>query len=700
MSDDALNLESVSMRNFMSYGNATVVVNLQRPGTTLIVGEDVETGISNGSGKTTILNGITYALFDRPISKELKLDELINNVNKKNMEVGIKFNKGGKHYDIMRYRKGKDGNTVKLFIDGVDCTRDSVDRTNQYIVENIIGYSYDLFVRIVVFSAGHEPFFSLPTSGAKKPTQSDIIEELFSITVLAQKAALLKEEIKDSERKLELMKVRVDQIDKEKTRHDHLINNTQTKLTDWDDAQDMKIIATQKQLKAANSINYDVEELAHKGIASLEPLIEQITYAREKVSTWNDTHAFKIKSIQSKIDDVAGIDFDKEEALLNELELYKRELDEQTIIHKNLLSKATQDIKTIKKLINEHKSLLDNKCPYCLQDYLESKNRAVELQITINELQQAIKITDDDAVAIEDKILVAEDAIKDIQSHTKYGIKALLTLKNDATTLNDRLESLQSETNPFETLLEKLIGNDDVDVILTNMKKQLLEHKSLITTKSLDDLMSLKSSRAVLQSRVESILDEVNPHVSALSELKKVVLDDPQYDEINDLQKVVDHQKFLVKLLTKSDSFVRKAIIDKNIPLLNQRLKKNLSELGLPHKVEFTNTMTASITQLGRPISYHGLSTGQRARINLALSFAFRDVLQKMHSPVNFCLLDEVLDVGLCQHGTAAAIRMLKTKAKEENMTMFVISHKMGEDSGFGSTLKVQFSGGFSSIVQ
>lgn len=703
--DNSLNLETVGMRNFMSYGNNTTVVDLQRPGTTLIVGEDVESGISNGSGKTTILNAIVYAIFDRPISKELKLDELINNVNKKNMEVFIKFNKAGRQYEIRRYRKGKDGNGVKLFIDGVDSTRDSVDRTNQYIAENIIGYSYDLFVRIVVFSAGHEPFFSLPTSGAKKPTQSEIIEELFSITVLAQKATLLKEDIKDNERKLELMKVRVDQIDKEKDRHEKLITSTEAKLVDWDDNQDLRIISTQKQLKQANNTDYKTEEIAHKQIVSLSAIISNVTSTMRRVEEWEDLQTSKIQMIQNRMKSLEGIDFDKQEALFVELDLHKAELKDQSTALQIVMAKLKTDTASMKKMMTDHSALSDQKCPYCLQDYVEAKAKADELQINIDLLTKSIEDAADTRVTIEDRVTAAKTAVEVISNQTVSDLKSLLIMKNDADTLAERLNDLQNDTNPHLPVLKDLVG-DSKDLIASAQKlikdstTDLELYKSQVTTKSLDELMSLKSSCAVLQSKMEAMLEEINPHVAMLRDLKRVALDSPQYDEINELQKLVEHQKFLVKLLTKNDSFVRKSIIDKNIPLLNQRLKKNLTDLGLPHKVEFTNTMTASISQLGRSISYHGLSAGQQARINLALSFAFRDVLQKMHSPINFCLLDEVLDVGLCTHGIAAAVRMLKHKAKDEKMTMFVISHKMGEDSGFESTLKVEFKGGFSGIQQ
>jgi DNA repair exonuclease SbcCD ATPase subunit len=97
-------------------------------------------------------------------------------------------------------------------------------------------------------------------------------------------------------------------------------------------------------------------------------------------------------------------------------------------------------------------------------------------------------------------------------------------------------------------------------------------------------------------------------------------------------------------------------------------------------------------------MDFGNLSNGQRARVNLALSFAFRDVLQNMHDHINICMLDEVLDVGLDTIGVQAAAKMLKRKAREEKLALFIISHRDEIDSAFDRRMIVQMSGGFSSV--
>ena len=95
-------------------------------------------------------------------------------------------------------------------------------------------------------------------------------------------------------------------------------------------------------------------------------------------------------------------------------------------------------------------------------------------------------------------------------------------------------------------------------------------------------------------------------------------------------------------------------------------------------------------------MDFGNLSAGQRARVNFALSLAFRDVLQRLHAKINVCLLDEVLDVGLDTVGVQAAAKLVKRKASDEELSMFIISHRDEVDGIFDRVLTVQMSQGFS----
>ena len=836
-SSNALCFDEVGLRNFLSYGNNDTVINLYNPGTTLIIGEDKDsgTGSSNGAGKSTILNAIVYALFDRPLSKDIKLDELINNVNKKNMEVYVKFHKGGNHYKIVRQRKGRDGNTVQLWINDELKTLDSIDQTNKFIAEKIIGFSYDVFVRIVVFSANHEPFFSLPTSGVAKTTQTDIIEELFSLTSLTLKATQAKADIKENEQKIELIKAKLEQIDKEKDRHEAQIASIRERLKQWQEKHNDKQWSVEQVLKNFKGVDFDEQIQLITQLDTLQKENDKLVELRDRVIAWNDaqntkllttmknrnklvgidfthqidlhqllqqvsdeadelekaigaydrwdvTQRTKIAKLQKESNELNDIDFDAQLAMMEKLEQITA-TQAGVLQHSNSLA-DTRDRNAAEahKLQDELDQLSDAKCPYCAQDYHGARDKIADITITVTELTSIVKsqtaellaqqklsdqltfqqrelvealitqnsaqlhkmkataetvaarLTDAEAesnpheVALgklapgitASRIVLAAEILEELQTREKElkaeittpSLAAVQKMEMEYNAFNERLEELQAESNPYVGKLEEYLGikledssdedliHEACDTIIVGKSVKIRAIKTAKKFTSLSEATTYQAEYNAAGDRLIELSEEVNPFIAPLVELEAVKLDETEYDEINKLQKIVDHQKFLIKLLTKSDSFVRKALIDKNIPLLNEHLRIYLKELGLPHKVEFTNTMSASISQLGRPLSFNNLSTGQKARVNLALSWAFRDVLQKMHSPVNFCLLDEVLDVGLCPYGVGAAAKMLKAKAKKDHLTMFIISHRDELNSTFEKTMKVVLERGFSRIEE
>jgi DNA repair exonuclease SbcCD ATPase subunit len=212
--------------------------------------------------------------------------------------------------------------------------------------------------------------------------------------------------------------------------------------------------------------------------------------------------------------------------------------------------------------------------------------------------------------------------------------------------------------------------------------------------------LNIKSKSEQYANKVKELQQATNPFEEPLQELNELELEPIGMGEINTISETIEHQKFLLKLLTKKDSFVRKVLLNKYIPFLNTRLLTYLTDLGLPHTVEFTHEMTANITQFGREMDFGNLSNGQRSRVNLAISLAFRDVLQSLHQKINVCMLDEVLDVGLDAVGVQNAARMLKRKARDENLSLYIISHRDEIDSAFDQTMTIQMSKGFSHVKE
>ena len=206
-----------------------------------------------------------------------------------------------------------------------------------------------------------------------------------------------------------------------------------------------------------------------------------------------------------------------------------------------------------------------------------------------------------------------------------------------------------------------------------------------------------KNNLASLEKNLENKIIENNPYNEQIEELKNTALQEISWNTINEFSRIKDHQEFLYKLLTNKDSFIRKKIIDQNLSYLNKRLSYYTYKLGLPHKVVFQNDLTVEITQLGQELDFDSLSRGERNRLILSLSFAFRDVWENLFQHINLLVVDELLDSGMDPAGIEAGLSVLKKMARERNKNIFLISHKDELIGRVDSILKVVKSNGFTS---
>ena len=151
----------------------------------------------------------------------------------------------------------------------------------------------------------------------------------------------------------------------------------------------------------------------------------------------------------------------------------------------------------------------------------------------------------------------------------------------------------------------------------------------------------------------------------------------------------------MLKLLTNKDSFIRKRIIDQNLSYLNARLGQYLDRIGLPHTVKFNNDLTVSIEELGRDLDFDNLSRGERNRLILSLSWAFRDVWESLYQPINLLFIDELIDSGLDSSGVENSLAVLKKMARDSNKSVWLVSHKDELVGRVHNTLKVIKENGF-----
>jgi DNA repair exonuclease SbcCD ATPase subunit len=224
-----------------------------------------------------------------------------------------------------------------------------------------------------------------------------------------------------------------------------------------------------------------------------------------------------------------------------------------------------------------------------------------------------------------------------------------------------------------------------------------IPHKPVTFYDTEAEALGHKNNLDQLEKNLTTKIDDPNPYDEQIQELNRTAIQEISWDSINNLTKLRDHQEFLYKLLTNKDSFVRKKIIDQNLNYLNKRLGYYIDKLGLPHRVIFLNDLNVEITQLGQDLDFDNLSRGERNRLILSLSFAFRDVWEGLYQSINLLFIDELVDAGMDAAGVESALAVLKKMARERNKNRYLISHKDELIGRVNNVLRVIKENGFTS---
>ena len=570
----------------MSVGNQTQGVDFDNQRLTLVLGENLDqggddAGSRNGTGKTTLINALSYGLFGEALTK-IRRENLVNKTNNKNMLVTLTFEKDGIKYRIER---GRRPNTLRYFIN--DSEQEITDesqgdsRMTQAAINHMLGLSHSMFKHILALNTYTEPFLSMSASD-----QKDIIEQLLGITLLSEKAELLKDKIRVSKEDTAMENARLEGLKMSNEKIKETINSLSNKEKIWN---------TQK--------NLDVEKLK-KSITELEAVnIEQELVSHQQLEEWTK--------------------FNNE---LKQLQKDKSSL-EITLL---------QSDKTVKKVGQDLDNLHDNSsCYACGQELHNDKFCEIQLKLE-EEYGDAVNYN----MSIVDEIAVIEEAVK------LLGAQA------------------QRPDTFYDTIKEAYEHRQYLETYKTTLKNKELEQ---------------------------------NPYVDQITELSTEALQELDWSEANRLQTLKDHQEFLLKLLTNKDSFIRKKIIDQNLAFLNNRLTHYLTALGLPHTVIFKNDLSVEITLLGQDLDFDNLSRGERNRLILGLSFAFRDVWESLYQDINLLFIDELIDSGLDTAGVESSLAILKRMSRERGKSIYLISHKDELMGRVNNTLKVIKENGFTS---
>ena len=583
-----LKIKELTVKNFMSVGNAAQSINFADKNLVLVIGENMDlggddAGARNGTGKTTIINALSYVLFGEPLT-QIRRDNLVNKTNEKGMIVSVKFIKNNIEYVIERGRKPQ---IFKFYANNIEQDFESNEaqgenRETQQEINKLLGMSHAMFKHICALNT-----YTLPFLATKQAEQREIIEQLLGITLLSQKADLLKEKMKTTRQQLTEEKYKID-----------------------------------------------------SKIASNEKIQESIESLKLRSSAWQnqkkqDTDKFNEAITElEKVDIKTELDAHKRLQKHHEMQTALRGLEKERAYHEDSLTKAENNVERTQA---DLKFAEQQKCPTCEQELRGDKHTHL-----VDKLKLQLK------------------------ESTEYATK----LKSDLAKIQQGIDEVGDLGQIPDTYYD-----------------------------TIDEAYNHKASLKDLKRQLEQTEKNEDPYAEQIEELTKKAIQKVDYTNVNEMEDLHRHQEFLFKLLTAKDSFIRTRIIEQNLTYLNQRLAFFLGKVKLPHTVVFQPDLTVRIEELGRELDFDNLSRGERNRLILSLSWAFRDVWESLYQQINLLFIDELVDSGMDISGVESAMAVLKDMSRTQQKNIFLISHKDELISRVNSVLKVTKENGFTNYA-
>ena len=416
-----IRFKKIKWKNFLSTGNQWTEIDFEKSSTTLIIG-------SNGAGKSTVLDALTFVLFNKPFRKITK-SQLVNTVNEKDCNVEIDFTVGTRDYRVVR---GIKPSIFEIWVgDNMLNQTAAANDQQKYLETNILKLNYKSFTQIVVLgSSSFIPFMQLSA-----PNRREVIEDLLDIRIFSAMNGVVKDKLRHLRDNIKILELRKES------------------LTDK--------VSMQKKF---------IEEIESRGKQDIKEKVEK------KNGLGNEIVILTTQN-ESLNDNVSSLNVDQEKVTGATKTLLKLN---------NLKGKMSNKVSTLTK---EHKFFTDNvTCPTCTQNIEESfrLNRIAEVETKAKELQDGYKELQFKIKSEQERELLFNTLSKEItklnndisQNNTKIsGFQQQITdLESEIQTLTDQLANRNTEHEKLTELRENL--NTTFDELVE--KKEELSYKDYV----------------------------------------------------------------------------------------------------------------------------------------------------------------------------------------------------------------------------
>lgn len=467
----------IRWRNFLSTGNQFSEIDFEKNHTNLIIG-------TNGAGKSTVLDALTFVLFNRPFRK-INKPQLANTTNEKDCLVEIEFTVNNRDYLV---RRGIKPNIFDIEVNGVPLHKEADDRANQKILEeNILKVNYKSFTQIVILgSSTFVPFMQLTTAHRR-----EVIEDLLDIRIFSAMNSLIKDKIREKK----------DQIK----------------------SLDLKKENLKDKMKMQESF---IEELESRGNANINANQEKIAKLDAEVGIYMTENAHTEE-------DIFKYTKEQEEVLGAGDKLVKLN---------NLKGKISQKVSVITK---EHKFFTENTvCPTCTQTIEEefrlnrikdAQNKAKELQKGYQDLEETIKLEQErerQFTVLSKEITKLNHEISQNNTRISLNQRQIRDLESEIQTLTQQLKNRNTEHEKLEEFRENLQKTFED---LSKKKEEIVYY---------DFAYSLLKDDGVKTKIIKKYLPFINQQVNRYLQMMDFYINFHLDEEFNETVKSPIHEDF------------------------------------------------------------------------------------------------------------------------------------------------------------
>ena len=467
----------IRWRNFLSTGNQFSEIDFEKNNTNLIVG-------TNGAGKSTVLDALTFVLFNKPF-RRINKPQLVNTTNEKDCLVEIEFSINNRDYLV---RRGIKPNIFDIEVNGVSLHKEADDRANQRILEeNILKLNYRSFTQIVILgSSTFVPFMQLATSHRR-----EVIEDLLDIRIFSAMNSLIKDKIREKKDQIKSLELKKETL--------------------------------KDKMKMQQSF---IEELENRGNANINSNKEKIANLDSEIGDYM-TH---ISTVESSLVDKTKL----QEELIG--------AGDKLLKLNNLKGKLSQKVSTITQ---EHKFFTENTvCPTCTQTIeeefrlnriVDAQNKAKELQKGFQELEETIKLEQDrerQFTVLSKEITKLNHEISQNNTRISLNQRQIRDLESEIQTITQNLANRNTEHEKLEEFQDNLQKTFED---LSKKKEEIVYY---------DFAYSLLKDDGVKTKIIKKYLPFINQQVNRYLQMMDFYINFHLDEEFNETVKSPIHEDF------------------------------------------------------------------------------------------------------------------------------------------------------------